>query len=152
MSNDTNELAGALREALAPRASLVHPTYRHLGRPVTLIGLNRTQWVIVLLGLAATWALTALLPLPTQWALSIAGSLVGMPCALLFVLTADSELSLRSMLRGLRSWRRSAHVLLPDVAVATEPHGYELQAPDTDLIHPGVADAATPSLEDLWAS
>jgi hypothetical protein len=152
MSNDANDLAGALREALGPRTSLVHPTYRHLGRPVTLIGLNRTQWVIVLLGLAATWALTSLLPMPTQWSLSVAGSLVGMPCALLFVLTADSELSLRSILRGVRSWRRSAHVLLPDLDIATKPHGYELQAPDTDLVNPGVSNATTPYLEDLWAS
>jgi hypothetical protein len=152
MSNDANDLAGALREALGPRTSLVHPTYRHLGRPVTLIGLNRTQWVIVLLGLAGTWALTSLLPMPTQWALSVAGSLVGMPGALLFVLSADRELSLRSMLGGVRSWRRSAHVLLPDVAVATEPHGYELQTPATDLVNPGVSNATTPSVEDLWAS
>jgi hypothetical protein len=151
MSNDANDLAGALREALGPRTSLVHPTYRHLGRPVTLLGLNRTQWAIVLIGLAGTWALTSLLPMPTQWALSLAGSLVGVPAALLFVLTADSELSLRSMLRGVGSWRRSAHVLLPDTAAATTPHGYELQAPDTDLVNPGVTDA-TPSLEDLWAS
>jgi hypothetical protein len=148
--SDPTDLADALRDALGPSTSLVHPTYRHLARPVTLAGLNRTQWALAILALAATWAFTALVPLSAQWALSIGGTLVGVPASVLFVLSANGEFSLRAIARGVLSWRRQRRVLLPEPGMT--PRGYELlaapSAPRADSVSPG----AQVALHDLWAS
>jgi hypothetical protein len=150
MNDNTTEIADVLRDALAPRTSLVHPTYRHLSRPITIAGINIAQWLTLLIAIAATWALSALLPMPTEWALSIGGSLVGIPAALLFVLCADGELSVRAITRGVLAWRRCAGVRLP--THGAQPTGYQLHTPSLSPIHSGDTDATDPALEDLWAS
>jgi hypothetical protein len=126
------ELADALRGALEPRTSLIHPTYRHLSRSMTIAGLNVAQWVIVVCGLALTWALSTLLPLPSEWSLSAAGTVCGVPASVLFVLSAEGDFDARPLVTGVLSWRRSARVLLP-VAEVQPPSGYRL-----------LPDAATP--------
>jgi hypothetical protein len=148
---NNNEIADALRDALAPRTTLVHHTYRHIARPLTIAGLNIMQWVVVLVGLAATAAISALLPIPSEWALSLAGSLVGVPCACLFVLFADGEIAVRAIARGVISWRRSAAVLLP--ADGAAPAGYQLLDRTPDPLDGAAAEPTTNTdLEDLWAS
>lgn len=148
---DSTELADALRGALAPRATLIHPTYRHLSRALTIAGLNVAQWLVVLCGVAATWAMSAVLPLAPQWSFSVAGSLVGVPAAVLFVLCVDGDFDARPIVRGVVSWRRSARVLLP-IDGGRPPAGYRLSC----------ISAATPTraattvfiddnLEDLWS-
>jgi hypothetical protein len=151
MSDPSAGIADALRDALAPRTSLVHPTYRHLSRPITVAGLTIAQWVTVLAGLAATWALSSLLPLSTEWSLSIGGSLVGIPAALLFVLFADGEFSLRAIARSVIAWRRCAGVLLPTTQ-GSQPAGYQLHPDKRVPDHTNINDIADPALEQLWAS
>jgi hypothetical protein len=147
--SDANDLADALRGALAPRTTLIHPTYRHLSRPLTIAGLNVSQWVIALCGVTATWVLSAALPLPAQWALSLAGSLIGVPSALLFVLAADGDFNARPILRSVINWRASARVLLP-TSDGRPPHGYRLTvlAPPAPL--PTYSEPAINHMEDLW--
>jgi uncharacterized YccA/Bax inhibitor family protein len=148
---NNNEIANALRDALAPRTTLVHHTYRHISRPMTIAGLNVVQWVIVTVALAAAAALSALLPLPSEWALSVSGSLIGVPGACLFVLFAEGEISVRAIARRVLSWRRRAALYLP--AQGTPPAGYQLLERTPDPLHgAAVQSTTTTDLEDLWAS
>lgn len=147
--SDAGELADALRSALTPRTTLIHPTYRHLSRALTIAGLNVSQWVIAGCGLAATWMISAALPLPAQWALSLAGSLSGVPSALLFVLAAQGDFSPRPVVRSVINWRTSARVLLP-ARDGCAPRGYRLTT--VAPAHPPAADSdlTVNHLEDLW--
>jgi hypothetical protein len=150
VTDPSTELADALRDALAPRTSLVHPSYRHLGRPVTIAGLNRAQWAIGLSALALIWAFSAVAPLSAQWALSIGGTLVGVPASLLFVLSADGEFSVRHIARGVRSWRRTRRVLLPaDPAQMGE--GYTLLGPAAAMTPVSASTAGAAAVTDLWS-
>jgi hypothetical protein len=149
--SDPAELADALRGALTPRTNLIHPTYRHLSRALTIAGLNVAQWVIVVVGLAVTWVTSTVLPLSAEWSFSIAGTIAGVPTAILFVLAAEGDFDARPVVRGVWSWRCSARVLLP-VAGGRQPVGYRL----TSAVKPVAtrrASAAAPtdlSLDALW--
>lgn len=65
------------REAVA----LVHPTYRHLDRPVRVAGLALGQWAALIAAGLGAYALARLLPLPPATALSVAVTVCGMPVA-----------------------------------------------------------------------
>jgi hypothetical protein len=147
--SDTNDLADALRGALAPRTTLIHPTYRHLSRRLTIAGLNVSQWVIALCGLTATWMVSAALPLPAQWAVSLAGSLVGVPSALLFVLAAEGDFSARPIVSSVINWRASARVLLP-TSEGRAPHGYQLTAPAPPPLESTYNEPVINHMENLW--
>jgi hypothetical protein len=152
MTDTSTEIADTLRDALGTRTSLVHPTYRHLARPITIAGLNRAQWLIGIGAAALICAFTAAAPLSAQWALSLGGTLIGAPASTLFVLTADGELSLRQLARGVRSWRRSRRVLLPVEPAALATEGYALLGPAQAPAMPFAGVEAGPvTITELWS-
>src|SRR3712207_4907839 len=58
---------------------LIHPTYRHLARPIRLAGLTITQWTLLATAVAAAWVTAALLPFSTTYNLSLAVTRFGTP-------------------------------------------------------------------------
>lgn len=146
--SDNNEIADALRDALTPRTTLVHHTYRHIARPMTIAGVNLAQWAVILVGLGATAAVTALLPMPSEWALSLAGSVVGVPAACLFMLFADGEIPVRSIVRSVIASRLASDVLLP--APGVQPAGYQLLDEELPAAEATTSDTPDYVLEDLW--
>jgi hypothetical protein len=71
----------------APRReeiALVHPTYRHLDRPVRVAGVTLAHWTALTGAALTAYALWKLLPLPPTTALSVAVTICGVPIAASF--------------------------------------------------------------------
>jgi len=106
---------------------LVHPTYRHLERPVRLSGLTLRQWVLLTGAGALAYALAQLLPFAGTYDLSIAVTLVGVPVAAMLA-SSDAGVSLPGYVRDVARWRRTARRFDPEVRPSRAPAGYRLLA------------------------
>lgn len=153
MSRQNNPVAGALRELLDDDSSLVHETYRHLERRITLFaGLTIGQVLQLFCSCLLGYALSKLLPLPSPWDLSVGLTLGGIP-ATIALATSGSNFDLAAILRGLIRWRRLAGLYEPGCSPTTPPAGYRVgAAPATHDLSTGASThtATHPELEDLW--
>lgn len=118
---------------------LVHPTYRHLERPVRISGLTLRQWGLLVGAGAVAYVLAQLLPFSGTYDLSVAVTVVGVPVAVMLA-SADAGVSLPGYLRDAARWRRTARRLDPAVRPSKAPAGYRL-----------LADRPTPSAPDQHA-
>ena len=154
MSRSDNPVAGALRELLDDDASLVHETYRHLERRITLFaGLTIAQTLQLLASALAGYALSKALPLPSPYNLSVGLALAGIP-ATVALASAGANFDAVALLRGLIRWRRLSGLYEPGCSPTTPPHGYRVCAPGADA--PAGVPGAGPDtdrsteIEDLW--
>ncbi len=116
---------------------LVHPTYRHLERPVRLSGLTLRQWTLLVGAGAVAYALAQLLPFSATYDLSVAVTIVGVPVAVALA-TADTGVSLPRYLRDALRWRRSRRIFQPGVRPTRAPAGYRTvpeRAPEPPGLH-----------------
>lgn len=149
MTARRSEILDALKSALGDDASLIHPTYSHLQRPMTIARLTLAQWLVIALGVISTWALCSALPFSAQTSLSVAGTAVGVPCTVVFFLISQAEFNVRAVLRSLWSWRRSRTLLLPG-APTQALAGYELLTESADPTNTATEAAVDLRTEGLW--
>jgi hypothetical protein len=150
MTPRRSEILDALKSALGDDASLIHPTYSHLQRPMTIARLTVVQWLVIASGILATWLMHSALPFSDQTSLSVAGTVVGVPSTVVFFLISQTEFNARAVLRSLWVWRRDRALLLPGPPTQM-PDGYELLAPPTTARSTAAPPAAEHLGEDLWA-
>jgi len=105
--------------------SLIHPTYRHLARPIHLAGLTLAQWAQLVAAGAAAWLLTRVLPFGATYDLSVAVTIAGMPLAASLAAGTGSTHPL-AYARALLTWRRRASVYPPASAAGATAGGYRL--------------------------
>jgi len=106
---------------------LVHPTYRHLERPVRISGLTLRQWLLLTGAGALAYALAQLLPFSGTYNLSVAVTVVGVPIAAMLA-SSDAGVSLPGYARDIARWRRTARRFDPGVRPPRAPAGYRLLA------------------------
>jgi hypothetical protein len=87
--------------------TLVHPTYRHLDRPIRIAGLTLFQWTHLTLSAIAAWALAKLLPFSPSYDLSVALSVTGAPAAIA-IAAGTGETNPFRYLSDAFEWRRGA--------------------------------------------
>jgi hypothetical protein len=63
------------------RHVLIHPTYRHIDRPVHIAGLAIGQWLRLGLAAVIAWALTKVLPFSATYDVAVAVTVAGTPLA-----------------------------------------------------------------------
>ena len=93
--------------------STIHPTYRHLDRPVRLAGLTLAHWVQLVLAGAVAYGVAQLLPFSPTWSLSIATTLAGTPLAVSIGAASGTTPDPVAYARALWRWRRNARVYVP---------------------------------------
>jgi hypothetical protein len=130
--------------------SLIHPTYKYLGREIRLAGLTLGQWMSIVAATVGAFGLSQILPFSDTINVSCAVTIAGTPAAAILA-AGTGEMRLAALIRAAVRWRGRAHIHVPDPCAATPPDGYEL----TDDARLG--DTAGPSpttsldLEALWA-
>lgn len=90
-------------------SSLVHPTYRHLDRPIRIAGLTLIHWGHLTAAGCGAWALAKLLPFGATYDLSVALSITGAPAATA-IAAGTSDANPFRYLRDVVRWRRTAAV------------------------------------------
>jgi hypothetical protein len=90
-------------------SSLIHPTYKHLGREIRLAGLTLTQWSLLVVAGVTAYGISKILPFSDTYNLSVAIAIAGAPAAATFA-GATGDVHLFSFLRAVIRWRRSAAV------------------------------------------
>ena len=153
MSRQNNPVAGALRELLDDESSLVHETYRHLERRITLFaGLTIAQVLQLFASALLGYGLSKLLPLPSPWNLSVGLTIAGIP-ATVALASSGANFDTAALLAGLIRWRRLRGLYAPGCDPVARPHGYQVTAPPATHELSTAADPATDhatELEDLW--
>lgn len=89
--------------------ALVHPTYRHLDRPIRIGGLTLIHWTYLTVSGIIAWALAKLLPFSAAYDLSVALSLTGAPAAIAIAACTGERDPFR-YLCDVIAWRRSAAI------------------------------------------
>ena len=84
--------------------TLIHPTYRHIDRPVHICGLTIGQWTRLAVACAVAWPLAEILPFTATYDAAVAITLTGTPLAISFAAGSAAEHPLAPARAWLR-WR-----------------------------------------------
>ena len=107
-------------------SSLIHPTYRHLDRPIRLGGLTPVQWAQLVASGAAAWLLAKVLPFGSTYDLSVAVTIAGIPAAASLAAGTGSGHPF-AQIRAVLTWRRRARLYVPCATTAdVAAKGYRL--------------------------